>query len=458
MRIRLPRREKNKVKTYKQTVVNAVILVVILSVFLYVAIQISQNFSTQVSTQRTQMITDVAYAYLDGCIFKDGAVLTVSGDIVHYLVPDGAKVGVGQAYAEVYSSTSISAGDRAATEQRLNELSERILMLEAGLAGGKSTSDLGNIGNDIADNYYAYIDGVLSGDIPVADRSGEALLGGLVDHSAITLSQEAQNTLETLKAERDSLIASIGGTKTVLVSDRSFTLYRDTDGYESILHTSLVGELDRDKLDALMTQDGAADGGAIGSMIYSAKWYIAIPTDEAGYETFKHNVGKTYEVEIIGADGLTISMLLESVVAESAGGAGSVGDEAARDEDETRTPEDEDINSSRTYLLFSSFDLARISGLDRHQSVRVKLGSTTGYRIPRDALHTLGDDRGVYVLIGNMIEFRRITIIGEGDGYYVVSTYERDLSDSATSEIPYLNINDLIVTSGRDLYDGKLLD
>jgi len=26
------------------------------------------------------------------------------------------------------------------------------------------------------------------------------------------------------------------------------------------------------------------------------------------------------------------------------------------------------------------------------------------------------------------------------------------------SEIPYLNINDLIVTSGRDLYDGKLLD
>ena len=90
--------------------------------------------------------------------------------------------------------------------------------------------------------------------------------------------------------------------------------------------------------------------------------------------------------------------------------------------------------------------------------MRITLGSKTGYRVPSDAVHTVGEDTGVYILVGNMIEFRRITIIGEGEGYYVVITYERDLEDSLTSQTPYLNINDLIVTSGRDLYDGKLLD
>jgi hypothetical protein len=90
--------------------------------------------------------------------------------------------------------------------------------------------------------------------------------------------------------------------------------------------------------------------------------------------------------------------------------------------------------------------------------VRITLGSTSGYRVPREAVHTVGEDVGVYVLVGNVIEFRRITVIGEGDGYYIVSTYERDLEDSLTSQTPYLNINDLIVTSGNDLYDGKQLD
>ena len=142
MRIRLPRRDKSRVKTYKQTVVNAVILVVVLSLFAYVAIQLLQNFSTQVSTQRTQMVTDVTYAFFDGCIFKDGDALSSQGDIVHYLVPDGAKVGVGQAYAEVYSGTSVPADERADVERRLNDLSTSISMLESGLEGGKGTSSL----------------------------------------------------------------------------------------------------------------------------------------------------------------------------------------------------------------------------------------------------------------------------------------------------------------------------
>ena len=432
MKVRLPKRKKAEVKTYNQAVVNAVILVVVLSLFLYAAIQISRNFSDKVSTQRTQKITDVTYSYLEGYIFKDSAALTFDGDIIHYLVADGEKVGVGQAYAEVFSGTALDETARQDAQSRLNELSDSISMLERGLEGGKTVSDLGGISDEISDNYYAYIDAVTSGDLISATAPGGSLLSSLIDYSAITLSEAAENTLSRLIGERERLISSIGGVKRTLVSDRSFTFYRDSDGYEDIFNSNRLEGLSREALDALAGQSAAGSDGKSGSMVYSSKWQLAIPIGETDYSTFKDSIGSVYTVELLGSSSLSLQMKLEEIVSDG-----------------------EDTNSS--YLIFSSYDLSKISGLGRHQSVRITLGSCTGYRIPEGAIHRVGENTGVYILIGNMIEFRRVTVIGRGDGYYIVNTYEKDYEEGAVGSIPYLNTNDLIVTSGRDLYDGKLL-
>ena len=102
------------------------------------------------------------------------------------------------------------------------------------------------------------------------------------------------------------------------------------------------------------------------------------------------------------------------------------------------------------------------------QDVKINMDSTTGYRIPSDALVENGGEKGVYILVGTVVEFRRVTVIGEGNGYYIVNTYERDRAeieadtemDGSTDKerLPYLYVNDLIITSGNDLYDGKRLD
>ncbi len=433
MKIGLPRRNKTEVKAYKQTVVNAVILVVVLMLFLYVAIQISKSFSTKVSTQRTQTVTDTAYIYLDGYIFKDSAAVTASGDIVHYLVSDGEKVGVGQVYAEVFSDSPLSGNERASAEKRLNELSQSISRLENGLESGKTVSDLSAVLADINSSYYAYIDAVLGGDLAAAEDSGGILLGGLIDYSAVTLSEAAKNTLSGLKAEREKLTASIGGSKQTLVSDRSFTFYHSSDGYEDILSFEELTDLTRDGLDRLAQRSAERKNDCIGSAVYTAKWYVALPVSEAEYVAFKDRAGETFGIGFTGSDGEMLQMVLE----------GAFADESEPD---------------KAYLLFSSFDLAKISGLDRHQSVKIELSSLTGYRIPADSVVSLGEQNGVYILVGNQIEFRRITVIGEGDGYYIANTSEKDYEEDPQNERPYLGINDLIVTSGRDLYDGKLLN
>ena len=42
--------------------------------------------------------------------------------------------------------------------------------------------------------------------------------------------------------------------------------------------------------------------------------------------------------------------------------------------------------------------------------------------------------------------------------YYIANTRESDAAEGSISAVPYLQVNDLIITSGNDLYDGKRLD
>ncbi len=420
-------KRRARVKGYNQNIVSAVILALILAMLLYLGIQISRGFYSKVSTQRTQTVTESEYAYLDGCIFRDDSVISADGDIVYYTVQNGDKVGVGQVFAEVFSSTGLSDSECASIQQKLNSLSATIALLENGLG---SSSHMGQINDTILSGYYSYIDSILSGDLTSADKAGDGLLSGLVDYSVITSGDEVRDRLSVLKEERERLLASIGGTKRELVSEKSFNLFYGADGYEDALHVSSLSEMTGDKLDALMASAPQSTEGAIGKATENSKWYLAIPLDNASTELFKPFEKSSFTVDFLGFDGLEIDMLLETVYTDEDG----------------------------AYMILSSHSLAHIANLDRFQSVRILLDKHTGYRVPLEAIHKVDGRDGVYILIGNVIEFRRVTLMSKGNSYYVVATYESDAQSTQDSDIPYLNINDLIVTSGNDLYDGKQLD
>ncbi len=418
------------VREYSQKTVTAVILVVILAMLLYLGIQISRGFYSKVSTQRTQTVTESKYVYLNGCIFRDDRTVSASGDIVYYTVRDGEKVGVGQVYAEVFSNTGLSDAECAEAQKRLNALSDAISLLEVGLDSDGSASHLGQINESILSGYYSYVDSILAGDLASADKAGGKLVSGLVDYSAITSGDAARDRLSALKEERDELLASLGGTKRELVSDKSFNFFYGADGYESTLNVSCLEGMTRAELDSLMSSAPKKTDGTIGKTTENSKWYLALPLGDKDIEIFEALTKSTFTVDFLGFDGLEISMLLEEVY---------IGEDGA-------------------YMLMSSHSLAHVPSSDRLQSVRILLDRYTGYRVPTQALHRVDGQDGVYILVGNVIEFRRVTVIGSGSDHFIVETYESDAQSSADTAKPYLNINDLIVTSGNDLYDGKQLD
>ena len=420
---------KKKDVKIKQSVINTVVIIAVVSLLFYVVYQLVGSTNLMVSTQKTQVITDTDYAYGRGYIFRDEAVILSDSGIVDRLVPDGARVRVGSVYAELYSSGGLGKGQAAELQAKLDEISKTIERVGSGVSSNTEISDLGSVNESLLQAYYEYISLVLDGEIEAADIRGDKLLDAIVDYRIITgRDGAAESIMSSLKSEKSELLSSLGAVNKSYVDDKSFYFFYDADGYEEIFSSDVVADMSASKLDELVSASPATyDGVVVGKKAHTAKWYMAIPIDEAESYSFKE--GGTYALTFTSSS-RDISMLLEKVY---------VGDDGA-------------------YLLFSSYDLSKISDLGRAQDVKIKLASSTGYRIPREALVNVDGENGVYILVGSTVEFRRVTVIAEKGMYYIANTRESDAEEGSVSSVPYLKVNDLIITSGNDLYDGKRLD
>ena len=141
----------------------------------------------------------------------------------------------------------------------------------------------------------------------------------------------------------------------------------------------------------------------LGRAIGSPEWFLAIPVSADDVSSFTDSegnalLGSVLEVTLTGSDRV-VKMTLDSLRIEESG---------------------------EGLLVLSSFDLTVAKDLARAQSVKIKMSSLTGYRIPTEALAEQDGEKGVYILVGTVVEFRRVTVMGEKNGYLIVNTYEDD--------------------------------
>ncbi len=419
---------KKGTRAYDQKVVNIVILVIILALFLYLAVQLSSGFHSSVSTQRTQTVTEKEYISLEGFVFKDEQLIYSNGQgIVDYKAYDGEKLGVGTEYALFYPTPELSGDELITTQRELTSLSRQLSVISS--SGGRVT-DLESINSEISRAYLAYMDAVSRGDFLTAQTEGSRLISRMSDRNVITAGNSSvQGAEKTVEEAKKQLILSLGTSAVSMKADQSCYFYSKTDGFEAEFSTEGIEGLTYSAL--LEKHDASAlsyGSEVIGKIIKDPKWYIALPADTE--TSLRFTEGEIYKVSFSSGDGKSSSMLLERIYSGEDG----------------------------SYLLLSSYDLSLANRLLRRQSINIEMGSTTGYSIPKSALTTLNGEDGVYILIGTVVEFRRVTVIGEGSGYILAETYEEDAAKVYSGDTPYLYENDLIITSGNSLYHGKLLD
>ena len=426
---------------YSRFLLRVGFVLLMLGLIAFAIYQLVSHLTVGLDTLRTQEITEDAYVSLELYVFRDEKVIPSAGELYQYHVYDGERVGKHDTIATVHQGQ----GDLEAMQALLRLYAQRIGLAKR-LSGGKTPDSLREINEEIDKAYLALLNASEGGHAANASDAAEKVKRGLAQYAALV--GGGKNPTEDVKALQSAMTALVTDYPVTgqLAAEKSGYYYYDTDGYEMLFDVNQVMTMTPEEFLAL-TQSSAqvSENGGAGKMVWSATWYAAAYVSLADVAETAFEVGETYTV--ICRDSMETQLSMTVVRMEpTADGA---------------------------LIIFKSQDMPDGFAFDRHFSAQTVSNSISGYRIPTEALVTLeapsGEKvTGVYILEGNVVEFRKVHIVVAREGYTVAATYEEvkamldalpeEERDKLTADgWSYLALNDKIITRGTGLYDGKMI-
>ncbi len=399
----------------------------LLALIVYTLYHVFGGTSESLMKTPVRQYTDLQIVSGQSYLFRNESVLTVSEPgAINDLAESGSKISKGVALTEVWNGYDTTELD--AVQKRLDAVNRMIGVLENSAVSADTTLSHADDYRQSADaDYLAIRRAVLEGDFEVIADLEDDMLTQLNRYVSLTQSSdEIRETLQALKAERSALLR---GTSTTVLNERASGYFYDrtyVDGYESIFTTETLAALTADGFDALKTAEPRTAEGeyAVGKMVYDFEWYIAMELDAAEAALVCEQT--LYTVRFPENRGRELDMSCTMLIQRADGSAVAV---------------------------FSSQEVQPDFSYLRTQTAEITVGSLDGYYVPESALHTVVTDTGntvdgVYVFENSTVYFRRVEILRRGDGYCVVA--------EQNGREGYLALYDILVTSGKDLYDGRV--
>ena len=93
-------------------------------------------------------------------------------------------------------------------------------------------------------------------------------------------------------------------------------------------------------------------------------------------------------------------------------------------------------NGNEAIIVLSCEELDSEIASSRIQEADLVLNEYTGLRVPREAIRFVNDVKGVYVIVGERTEFKKLDVIYEGDDYVLSANISDD---------DFLNLYDRII-------------
>ncbi len=416
-------RRRNFMKRYSGRIALTFLLLCLIIYTVYHAVGSS---SGSLLTTPAREITDVGILGGEAWLFRDETLLTSPSEgLVNSIAESGEKVGKNTLLCEVWSGGTPE--ETAAKQTELDRINRTIRILEKSLLPAGSTVAA-------ADGYRADAMTELL-KLQMALREGnwstvpaiEAdMLVMLNRYGALTGKEgAAEAALEQAKAEREALLT---GDRTALTNTQSSAYYYDlshVDGFEALFTEEALSTLTAESFATLKQAEPAAagEGFTAGKLCYGYSWHLAVEFSAGAGELFAAD--EVYSIRFPENNGMELLLTCERLLI----GAGG-----------------EVVAIFRSDVTPLDFDY------QRSQSVEITVGSTTGFYIPQKAVAEQNGVTGVYIFHESTVKFRRIAVLLSGDGYLIAARED----PSPEQPTAYLSQNDLIITSGKNLYDGKV--
>ena len=397
----------------------------LLCLIIYTCYHALWNSSGSLLTTPARTVSETHLIGGEAWLFRDETLLTSPQEgLVNSVAASGAKVGKNAVLAEVWSGDG--SADMAEKQKQLDRLNEVIYVLEAGLQSEGTPLSKAEGHRDSAMETLGQIQlAIRSGDWSHLSRMESDLLVELNRYGALTGdAEDLKQALELATAERDALLT---GNKLELVNGLSSAYYyglSQVDGYETVFTQAALQELTAESFEALKQSDAAEQNVfVVGKLCYGYSWSVAVEFSDACEDLLE--VGGVYSVRFPENDGVVLEMTCSRLIRSVDGGTVAV------------------LQSEVTPLDFQYL---------RFQKAEITVGGVDGIYIPQQSYVSQDGMDGVYVFEDGAVRFRRISVIYEGEGYLIADLQDADPDHS----VAYVDLNDLMITSGKNLYDGKV--
>ena len=403
--------DKNKIITALCSVAGICIILY----FVYQIVQMNSNpYTTELALERDFQNSVKTTAF----VVRDEEYITAE-NMVGTVVPiaeDGKRVGSGEDVAVVFKNSK-----SASAYVRINELQKEIEYYE-------QLKNRVGVGTNSPSSYNDLIDDACIDFISASrEEIGSEFEDSLIDlRDAVTARQLAVGEeivvdakLSKLQAELVSLQTLAEGYSTVQAHSSGYYIGA-VDGYENAIAYEDAKNVSCAQISSLLSAEKKETSqNVMGKLVDSFDWYFLcnVPFNDSG----EIEVGKTISVNVPNTAVGTIKC---TVVHKG------------------------DKDGEQVAVVLKCNVMNRDVANLRIAEIEIITEDFTGFRINNDAIREENGEKGVYVMRGNLIQFKKIKIIYSTEDYSIIEKVD----DSS-----YVRQYDTIITQGVDLYDGKVV-
>lgn len=399
------------------------IIIIVLALFVFVFF-IGQVFFADGG----KVTTETAYTYsmtedvpFEGVFLRDETVVYSPGSgVLDYEHSDGSKVGKSSVIARRYrSETDIE------RRREIEKINEQIAVLtDAEKLAGTDNNQLENISSQINERHSMILESLINGDYSAAQAQETAMLGVLSKREISRGDVSSYSTrIAALNKRSSELQSMLSGDVTKIFADGTGYFVSRVDGYEGKLTMSDSESITADRIEEVLADpDLGKSAGAVGKLIADYRWRVAAVINTE--QLFGCYEGSTVTLRV-RSDPTPIEAEIVSITDTGRGDGTAV-------------------------YVFECDTLTSSVVSGRTAQFKYIVNSYGGLRVSRSALRFNEEqERGVYVVVGGKLVFKKINVEYWGDDYLICSQEEGS---------KYLKLYDRIVTEGKDLYEGKVVE
>lgn len=409
-------------------------------IFIYFCVMIFNaniNVDSVVDTVYATKITYDETIDVRGIVIRDESLISYNTDrVLFYTVDDGDTVKVNSPVAYVFDEE-----EDALAYKQVSKLNEQIEALkELNSSKNNPNADYSVIDKQIQHNIKNIISSVNDSNFGFVSLYSEALTEEINERQIVT--GEVTNfdeQISALEAERNHCIEVSADYQDVVYSQSPGYFVSSADGFEYVYDFDSVEDLTVDSFNFDKTADNVSKD-TVGKIISGPNWYV---------------VCKLTSDEALNLSHSDISLSL------------SFPDSSCYDIPADLVALNQANKNSDAIAVFScNYMNSSISHL-RDENVSIKVNSYSGLRIDKDAIHydyvevknsDSGEKKkveGVYVLRGNELVFKEISILPAAVKDFVIIDDNQDAEKLVSGST--VSLNDSVVVKGENLYAGKIV-